>query len=500
MKNGHELLQMVDTLSREKGIGKKEVITAIEEAIQKAARGKYGQEYDIRATIDLRLGDIELFRYREIVEDVENTHTELSVEEARRFQESPQVGDSISEKLPPFDFGRVAAQTARQVIFQGLKSAEREKQYLEFKDREGELVSGIVRRIEFGNVIVDIGRTEALLYRNELINREAMRPGDRVRAIILEVRRESRGSQIFLSRTHPDFMVKLFEQEVPEIHDGHIQIKGAARDPGSRAKLAVYTTDSTIDPVGACVGMRGSRVQAVVAELQGEKVDIVPWSADLATFVVNALVPAEVSKIIVDEERGRIEVVVQEEQLSLAIGRRGQNVRLASKLAGIPVDIISAEADAERREKSLSARSALFIEALDVDEAIADLLAEEGFETLEDVVYVDTHELSMIDGFDEDIAAELKNRAQSFLSHEETRLSEICAARNVEKELMELEGLPLKTLAAFAEKGITTRDDLGDLSGDEVVDLLKEEGIDIKLSDANALIMRARAHWFENEA
>src|SRR3954462_5912924 len=384
-----EMLQVADAVAREKGIDREEVLQAMEQAIQKAGRSKYGAEHDIRAEIDRGNGDIKLKRFREVVETVENEATQMLLPEAQRRNPDAQLGDFIIDSLPPIDFGRIAAQTAKQVIVQRVREAERERQFNEYKDRVGEIVNGIVKRVEFGNVTVDLGRAEAILRRDECIPRESFKVSDRVRAYIYDVREETRGPQIFLSRTHPQFMAKLFGQEVPEIYDGIIEVKSVARDPGSRAKIAVVSRDSSIDPVGACVGMRGSRVQAVVNELQGEKIDIIPWSADAATFIVNALQPAEVVKVVLDEDAERIEVVVPDEQLSLAIGRRGQNVRLASQLTGWDIDILTEDEESERRQKEFQDRSQLFITALDVDEVVGQLLASEGFASVEDIAFVE---------------------------------------------------------------------------------------------------------------
>src|SRR5881394_118614 len=417
-----ELLQVADTVARDKGIDKDEVLDAMEQAIQKAGRSKYGLEYDIRAEIDRRNGEIRLLRFREVVDTVENEATQMPLVAAQRLNAEAEIGDFITDPLPPIDFGRIAAQTAKQVIVQKVRDAERKRQYNEFKDRIGEIVNGLVKRVEFGNIVVDLGRAEAMLRRDELLPRESFRQGERVRSYIYDVREETRGPQIFLSRTHPQFMAKLFAQEVPEIYDGIIEIKSVARDPGSRAKIAVISRDSGIDPVGACVGMRGSRVQAVVQELQGEKIDIIPWSPDPATFVVNALAPAEVAKVVLDEDSGRIEVVVPDEQLSLAIGRRGQNVRLASQLTGFTIDILTEGEESERRQEEFRSRSQLFKEALDVDETIAQLLVTEGFATVEDVAYVEPGEIAQIEGFDTDIASELQTRARDYLSQQEAEL------------------------------------------------------------------------------
>src|SRR6201986_854080 len=413
-----ELLQVADIVARDKGIDRDEVLQAMEQAIQKAGRSKYGQEYDIRAEIDRKNGEIKLMRFREVADPVENEATQINLGEAKQLNPDAEIGDFLTDPLPPIDFGRIAAQTAKQVIVQKVRDAERQRQYDEFKNRTAEIVNGLVKRVEFGNVVVDLGRAEALLRRDELIPRELFRTGDRVRAYIFDVRQEQRGPQIFLSRTHPQFMAKLFGQEVPEIYDGIIEIKAVARDPGSRAKIAVISNDSSIDPVGACVGMRGSRVQAVVAELQGEKIDIIQWNPDPATFVVNALAPAEVTKVVLDEDSGRIEVVVPDEQLSLAIGRRGQNVRLASQLTSWTIDILTEGEESERRQEEFKSRSKMFIDALDVDDVLAHLLVTEGFTSVDEVAFVPLEELTDIEGFDEDIAGELKARATAYIEEE----------------------------------------------------------------------------------
>src|SRR6201985_1548436 len=419
--NKLELLQIADAVAREKAIDRKIVLGAMEDAIAKAARSRYGSETEVRAEIDPKSGELHLSRHMLVVDAVENPSFQISLEEARRPHPAAQVGDTIADPLPPLEYGRIAAQSAKQVIVQKVREAERDRQYAEYKDRIGDIVNGIVKRVEYGNVVVDLGRGEAIVRRDELLPREVFRNGDRVRAYIFDVRRETRGPQIFLSRTHPQFMAKLFAQEVPEIYDGIIEIKAVARDPGSRAKIAVISNDSGIDPVGACVGMRGSRVQAVVAELQGEKIDIIPWSQDPATFVVNALAPAEVAKVVMDEEQRRIEVVVPDDQLSLAIGRRGQNVRLASQLTGWDIDILTEAEESERRQEEFRSRSAMFIEALDVDDVIAHLLVTEGFTSVEEVAFVATEELAGVEGFDEQVASELQQRAQLFLQEQNER-------------------------------------------------------------------------------
>ena len=493
-----ELLQVADTVARDKGIERDEVLEAMEQAIQKAGRSKYGLEYDIRAEIDRRNGEIRLMRFREVADPVENEATQMSLDEARAHDPAAQVGDFITDPLPPIDFGRIAAQTAKQVIVQRVRDAERQRQYKEFKDRIGEIVNGLVKRVEFGNVVVDLGRAEAMLRRDELLPRETFRQGERVRAYIYDVRPEIRGPQIFLSRTHPQFMAKLFAQEVPEIYDGIIEIRAVARDPGSRAKIGVISHDSSIDPVGACVGMRGSRVQAVVAELQGEKIDIIPWSHDPATFVVNALAPAEVAKVVMDEEQQRIEVVVPDDQLSLAIGRRGQNVRLASQLTGWDIDILTEAEESERRTEEVNSRSSMFIEALDVDDVIAHLLVTEGFTSVEEVAYVALDDLASIEGFDEDVAGELQARARNFLEEQNEKFEARRQELGVEDALAELPGLSPAMLAKLGESGVKTLDDLGDLAGDELVEVLKGS-VAITEEQANTIIMAARAHWFEDE-
>ncbi len=496
-----ELLQVADAVAREKGIERDEVLEAMEQAIQKAGRSKYGHEHDIRAKIDRKIGEIRLMRFREIVETVENEATQLTLAQGQRLNPEIKLGEFIIDELPPIDFGRIAAQTAKQVIVQKVREAERKRQFDEYKNRKGEIVNGLVKRVEFGNVTVDLGRAEAMLRRDELLPRETFRNGDRVRALIYDVREEARGPQIFLSRTHPDFMAKLFAQEVPEIYDGIIEIKAVARDPGSRAKIAVISNDSGIDPVGACVGMRGSRVQAVVGELQGEKIDIIPWSNDPATFVVNALAPAEVSKVVLDEENRRIEVVVPESQLSLAIGRRGQNVRLASMLTGWNIDILTEDEESERRTEEMRTRSQMFIDALDVDDVIAHLLVTEGFTNIEEVAFVPVEELASIEGFDEDVARELRDRARVFLQEQNEKLSARRRELGVDDALATIEGLTPAMLVTLGENGIKTLDDLADLSSDELID--PQDGIlrgtSLSSTDASSIIMAARAHWFTDE-
>ncbi|MBC6405102.1 MAG: transcription termination/antitermination protein NusA [Rhodospirillales bacterium] len=495
-----EILQVADAVARDKGIARDEVLEAMEQAIGRAGRAKYGHEHDIRAAIDRRSGDIRLARYRQVVEtqdEVENDMAQIALRDAQALDEVLQVGDFITEDLPPIDLGRIAAQTAKQVIVQKVREAEHSRQYEEFKDRVGEVVSGIVKRAEFGNVTVDLVRAEAILRREESLPRESFRNGDRVRAFIFDVREEPRGPQIFLSRAHPQFMALLFRQEVPEIYDGIVEIKSVVRDPGSRAKIAVVSSDSSIDPVGACVGMRGSRVQAVVQELQGEKIDIIPWSSDIATFVVNALAPAEVSKVVMDEEAGRIEVVVPTEQLSLAIGRRGQNVRLASQLTGWHIDILTEEEESRRRQEEFHRRSQLFIEALDVDDVIAHLLVTEGFTCVDEVAYVEMEDLAEIEGFDEEVAQELRFRAQSWLDEQQRQQDVQRKELGVDDDLADMGDFSASMLIQLGEAGVKTMDDLADLASDELMEILGSDALTIE--EANDIIIAARAHWFEEE-
>ena len=500
--NRAELIAIADAVAREKSIDRMIVIEAMEEAIQRAARARYGSENDIRAKLDPKSGDLRLWRVLEVVEAPEDFFKQVSEKDALKLQSDAKLGDFIVDPLPPIEFGRIAAQAAKQVIVQKVRDAERDRQYEEYKDRVNEIITGVVKRAEFGHVVVDLGKAEGVIRRDQQIPREMLRVGDRVRSLILSVRREPRGPQIFLSRAAGEFMKKLFAQEVPEIYDGVIEIKAVARDPGSRAKIGVISRDSSIDPVGACVGMKGSRVQAVVQELQGEKIDIIPWSPDVATFVVNALQPAEVAKVVMDEEDNRIDVVVPDDQLSLAIGRRGQNVRLASQLTGRQIDIMTEADESERRQKEFTEKSAMFESELDVDETLAQLLVAEGFSELEEVAYVETAELANIEGFDEDLAAELQNRATEALERRETAARDARRALGVEDARAEIEGLTEAMLVVLGGKGIKTLDDLGDLATDELVakrdGLLKDFGLSDE--DGNNIIMAARKHWFEDEA
>ena len=491
-----EIILVADTVAREKNIDRDDVLEAMEIAIQKAGRSKH----DIRATIDRKSGAISLARYREVVESadqIENEVTQLTLAEAKAYDSNIKVGEFIIDPLPPIDFGRIAAQTAKQVIVQKVRDAERNKQFEEYKEKVGSIINGTVKRIEFGNVILDIGKTEAILRRDEIIPREKFKNGDRVRAYVLEVRRENKGPQIFLSRTCPEFLAKLFASEVPEIYDGIVKIVGVARDPGSKAKIAVRTDDMTVDAVGACVGLRGIRVQAVVTELQGEKIDIVPYSEDKAQFIVSALAPAEVTKVVLDEDNNRIEVVVPQEQFSIAIGRRGQNVKLASQLLGCDIDVLTEEQEQERRSNENKVRSQRFMEALDVDEMIAHLLIAEGFSTVDEIALVDLSELAEIEGFDEDVAKELQSRAQEFIAKRNKEFEEKSKSLGIDEKLQQLPGLDQDMLLTLASSGVKTIDDLADLATDELIEMLGENTLSVQ--EANKVIMAAREHWFAEE-
>ncbi len=495
-----DLLDIAKNIAKEKGINAEEVLEAMETAIAKAGRTKYGQEFDIRAHVDRDSGRIGLFRYLEIVESLDDEPDEgkinkIEINDAKKKNKDLKVGEFITDQLPQIDFGRIAVQTAKQVIVQKVKEAERSMQYSQFKDRIGEVVNGIVKRVEYGNVVVDLGRAEALMRREELLNRETFRRSDRIRAYIMDVREELKGPQIFLSRAHNQFLVKLFTQEVPEIYDGIIEVKSVARDPGSRAKIAVFSKEKSIDPVGACVGMRGSRVQAVVNELQGEKIDIVLWSEDIATLVVNALGPAEVDKVIIEEELNKIEIIVPDEQLSLAIGRRGQNVRLASSLTGWDIDILTVSQESEKRNEEFKRLSQIFISSLDVDEVIAHLLVTEGFSNVEDISLVTNEELASIEGFDENLANELKSRAEVYLKKSEQDNLEKIKQIGVEDYIVKQTPFSSLQIISLAEQQIKTRDNLADLSTDELIDIIGTKFLDKVKADE--IIMNARKHWFD---
>ncbi|MEM7768500.1 MAG: transcription termination factor NusA [Pseudomonadota bacterium] len=515
--NRLEILQIAKAVAEEKAIDKQIVIDAMQEAIEKAAKSRYGQEHDIRAVIDPESGEQSLWRIQTVVseEEIEDESQQLILADAKKIDPTLEIGDEIKEELPPFDFGRVAAQTAKQVIMQKVRDAERDRQYEEYKDRVGEIINGVVKRVEYGHVIVDLGRAEGIIRRNDGIPRENFQPNDRVRAYLYKVSREVKGPQIFLSRAAPDFMVRLFAQEVPEVYDGVIEIKACSRDAGSRAKIGVISNDSSIDPVGACVGMRGARVQAVVGELSGEKIDIIPWSHDDATFIVNALQPAEVSKVVLDEEEQRVEVVVADDQFPLAIGRRGQNVRLASQLTGWQIDLITESDDSERYQAEFQARTDLFMKALDADETLAQLLASEGFETVEEIAYVAPEDFLSIEGFDEDVASEIQERAREFLD----RLAKQNDAKRKElgvvDDVMTLEGVTPAFAVKLGEDGIKTVEDVAGLVPDDItgyrepgpdgkprwVDGLLKKG-EMRKDDAQLFVMKARvaAGWIEPEA
>ncbi len=504
--NQLELLQTAEAVAREKMIDPGLVVEAMEESLARAAKSRYGAEMDIRVHIDRKTGRATFTRVRTVVEDeeLENYQAEFTVEQAKQYMENPEVGQEFIEEVPPVEMGRIAAQSAKQVILQKVREAERDRQFEEFKDRAGTIINGLVKREEYGNVIVDVGAGEAILRRNEKIGRESYRPNDRIRVYIKDVRREQRGPQIFLSRTAPEFMAELFKMEVPEIYDGIIEIKAVARDPGSRAKIAVISYDNSIDPVGACVGMRGSRVQAVVNELQGEKIDIIPWNEDQPTFLVNALQPAEVSKVVLDEEAGKIEVVVPEEQLSLAIGRRGQNVRLASQLTGLDIDIMTEEQESARRQAEFELRTKLFVDNLDLDEFFAQLLVSEGFTNLEEVAYVELDELLVIDGVDEDTANELQARARDVLEARNKAALDNARSLGVEDSLVEFEGLTPQMIEALAKDDVKTLEDFATCADWELAggwttengERVKDDGVlepfDVSLEEAQDLIMTAR--------
>ncbi|MBQ8251206.1 MAG: transcription termination/antitermination protein NusA [Alphaproteobacteria bacterium] len=490
-----ELIQMADLLAREKNISKKDVLEAMEQGISKAGRSKYGPEYDIRTKIDPTTGAIEMARYVTVVETPEDEFTEISLVNAQKKDKSLKLGDVIVDPLPPMDFGRIAAQTAKQVITQKVREAERMCQYNEMKSRKGEIVSGIVKRVEGGNLIVEVAHVEALLRRDELIPRETYRVGDRLRAYVLDVRAEIKGPQVFLSRSHPQFLAKLFAAEVPEIYDGTIEVKSVARDPGSRAKIAVWSKDNTLDARGACIGMRGVRVQAIVQELQGEKIDVVHWSSDPATFIINALAPSEVLKIVIDEESKNVEVVLSEEQLSLAIGRRGQNIRLISQLTGWHIDMMNEAQESEHRINETKERVELFMQALDIDDMMAHLLIQEGFSKVEDIAFISMSELAGIEGFDDALAEELQNRAKAYLILKQDTMEKKLTELDLDEALKSLEGLTLDVLVKLGENNIKTLDDFADLATDELIEIVGKNAM--SEDQANKLIMKAREHWFE---
>ena len=493
-----ELIQVAEAVSREKSIDKEEVITAMEEAIEKAARSKYGLERDIRANIDRKNGSINIAQFTEVVEIVENESTQMTYNESQRRNLNVGIGEFYKQSLPPIDFGRIAAQTAKQVISQKVREAERQRQFQEYKDRVGEIVVGTIKRVDNQSVTIDLGRAEAIIKKDQMIPREQLRPGDRLRCFIIEVSEQVKGPQIFLSRASNDFLAALFTQEVPEIYDGIIEIKGVAREPGSRAKISAFSNDPSIDPVGACVGMRGSRVQAVVNELQGEKIEIIPWTDDPVTFVINALAPAVPSKVVMDEDANRMEVVIPDDQLSLAIGRRGQNVRLASQLTGWFVDILTEAEESEKRQEEFSERSKIFIEALDIDDVIAHLMVSEGFITISDIAEASLEELMSIEGFDEDISSELSARAQNFVKMENQRIDSALKKLKVKNDLYEFSELSKSNILTLAENNIKTLDELAELDSGELFAILGNK-VFINEDDAGSVIMKARQHWFTED-
>ena len=493
-----ELIQVAEAVSREKSIEKEEVILAMEEAIQKAARSKYGLERDIRANIDRKNGSIDIAQFTEVVENIENELTQMTLQESERKNLNLTIGEFYKEFLPPIDFGRIAAQTAKQVISQKVREAERQRQYHEYKDRVGEIVVGTIKRVENHSVTIDLGRTEAIIKKDQMIPREQLKPGERLRCFIIEVTQETKGPQIFLSRASNQFLAALFTQEVPEIYDGIIEVKSVAREPGSRAKISAFSNDPSIDPVGACVGMRGSRVQAVVNELQGEKIEIIPWSDDPVSFVINALAPAVPSKVVMDEDAGRMEVVVPDDQLSLAIGRRGQNVRLASQLTNWFVDILTEAEEAEKRQEEFSERSKIFIEALDIDDVIAHLMVSEGFVSVSDIAHASIDELVSIEGFDDDIASELSQRAKNFVTIEAERIENSLRELKISDDLYNFEDLSKSSLLKLVENNIKTLNDLAELDSEELFNILGAN-IFINEDDAGSVIMKAREHWFSDE-
>ena len=493
-----ELIQVAEAVAREKLIDKEDVILAMEDAIQRAARSKYGLERDIRATVNRNNGAISIEQYTQVVQDVEDESTQMSLEEALRRDKSLKIGDYHKKELPPFDFGRIAAQSAKQVISQKVRDAERLRQYNQFKDRVGEIILGTVKRFDNFSVTLDIGKAEGVIRKEEMIPREQLKPGDRVRTYILNVSEETRGPQIFLSRSCNEFLSLLFTQEVPEIYDGIIEVKSVAREPGSRAKISVYSKDNTIDPVGACVGMRGSRVQAVVNELQGEKIEIIPWSEDPVTFVINSLAPAVPSKVIMDEEAGRMEVIVPDDQLSLAIGRRGQNVRLASDLSKWYIDVISESDESDKRQEEINERTKIFIEALDVDDVIAHLIVAEGYSSINDIADTSIDELNNIEGFEEELSIELKERAQNYVKLQNENVEKKLKSSGIDSKLYEFSHLSKFDILTLVENDIKTLDDLADLDSEELFTLLGKKVFNNE-NEAGEIIMEARKHWFDED-
>jgi N utilization substance protein A len=507
--NKIEILRIAETVAQEKMIDKGIVLAALEEAIVKAAKTSYGEENEVIAEINSETGEILLSRKLLVVNEVKNKFLEIDLKSAKKINAAAEVEDELLDPLPPLDFGRVAAQSAKQVITSKVREAERERQYEEYKDRIGEVVNGIVKRAEFGNIILDLGKAEGVIRKDQTIPRENLRNGDRVKAYIYDVRSEVKGPQIFLSRSHPQFMAKLFTQEVPEIYDGIITIKSVARDAGSRAKIAVYTDDGAIDPVGACVGMRGSRVQAVVNELQGEKIDIIKWSPDIANLAISSLSPAEVLKVVMDEDQNKIEVVVSEAHLSLAIGRRGQNVKLATELTGWEIDILTEDEDSAKRQQDFNEKSKNFVDLLDVDETLSQLLVSEGFSSVEEIVESDKDELMSIEGFDEDIVAELIERAEKSIEKVEKENIEILNNLNVDESLTNFSYLNKSMLVKLAQNEIKTLDDFAGLTTDDLLGYFEDkhdknsrvpgllEEFGLTKDEGDQLILEARKIWLD---
>ena len=507
--NKIEILRIAETVAQEKMIDKQIVISALEEAIAKAAKSSYGEENEVIVEINSENGDISISRKMLVVDEVKNKFLEINLKSAKKINGAAEIGDELLDPLPPLDFGRIAAQSAKQVINSKVREAERERQFDEYKDRVGEIVNGIVKRSEFGNIILDLGKAEGVIRKDQTIPRENLRNGDRVRAYIYDVRSEMKGPQIFLSRSHPQFMAKLFMQEVPEIYDGIISIKSVARDPGSRAKIAVFTEDGTIDPVGACVGMRGSRVQAVVNELQGEKIDIINWSDNVANLAISSLSPAEVLKVVLDEDQNKIEVVVSEEHLSLAIGRRGQNVKLATELTGYEIDILTEDEESSKRQEDFAVKTNIFVSSLDVDETLAQLLVSEGFSSVDELIDTDESELLAIEGFDEEIVAELLDRAKKFLNEKESENKVKIENLKISEDLIEFNLLSKAMLVKLGENNIKSLEDFAGLTTDDligyfedkadkssrVIGLLEEFGV--TKDEGDQMIMEARKIWLE---
>ena len=507
--NKIEILRIAEAVAQEKMIDKSIVISALEEAIAKAAKSNYGEENEVIVEINQENGDISVSRKMLVVDEVKNKFLEINLKAAKKINGAAELGDELLDPLPPMDFGRIGAQSAKQVINSKVREAERERQFNEYKDRVGEIVNGIVKRMEFGNIILDLGKSEGVIRKDQTIPRENLRNGDRVRAYIYDVRSELKGPQIFLSRSHPQFMAKLFTQEVPEIYDGIISIKSVARDPGSRAKIAVFTEDGSIDPVGACVGMRGSRVQAVVNELQGEKIDIINWSENVANLAISSLSPAEVLKVVLDEDQNKIEVVVSEEHLSLAIGRRGQNVKLATELTGYEIDILTEDEESSKRQEDFSNKTNIFISSLDVDETLAQLLVSEGFGSVEEVLDAEEIELLAIEGFDEEIVKELVDRSNKYLVEKEEENQTKINNLDVSKDLIDFDLLSKSMLVKLAENNIKSLEDFAGLTTDDLIGYFEDksdksskvegllEEFNLTKDEGDQLIMEARKIWLE---